>query len=371
MKSFVNANQYIGNMNFNELKVNRVIMHSIIAKMKNQDHATVEESSNLIEASDAVLKIIKVRLIDAAGKNSKAFELEVENSSHDSFYTKAKSLKQSTEAEFINTSQEIAYLLAETQTRVGIPGGYLIVIDGTDEITGVSYAIVIKAEPHEALKQSIVNGVNKMELLEKVFLSPSQKLFKIGILVEKLELSDDSNSTNYSAFLFDDQFRTDSHPAEYFYKDFLGFSTSKNAKIQTQRFYSKTNEFIKTHVSDFRKKVELFGALKTHLTTNNDAVVNPQEFSTSFFPTNDLKDKYNSEVVSQFDHSFEKDNILIKNQLEKRNMNFPQNIKIIGPDAEFDERVNVVNSVEELEELEFDPTNHTIIKISGKPYPNE
>lgn len=358
-------------MNFNELKVNRVIMHSIIAKIKNQDHATVEESKNLIEASDAVLEIIKVRLIDAAGKNSKAFELEVENTSNDSFYIKATNLNDATEPEFIKTSQEIAYLLAETQTRVGIPGGYLIIIDGTDQITGVSYAIVIKAEPHEALKKSIVNGINKMELLEKVFLSPSQKLYKIGILVEKVELADNTNPLNYNAFLFDDQFRTDSHPAEYFYKDFLGFSTSKNAKIQTQRFYSKTNEFINTHVTELSKKVELFGALKTHLKTNTDSIVNPQEFSTTFFPSNDLKDKYNSEVVSQFDHSFEKDNVLIKNQLEKRNMNFPQNIKIIGPDAEFDERVNVVNSEEELEELRFDPSNYTIIKISGKPYPNE
>ena len=166
-------------------------------------------------------------------------------------------MKSKSDPDFIQSSKDIADILADSQKRTNIPGGYIILLDALDEEKSIY--IIIKAEPHQALQR--VDVQSQISLLKSVFLSPSQKLYKIGILCERLDPSGENPSDRFECWLFDDQFRAESHPAEYFYKDFLGFTIGNNAKIQSQRFYDKTEGFIIDSFDDFQVKSN-FSVLK-------------------------------------------------------------------------------------------------------------
>lgn len=357
-------------IDFPNLSIKRAIMHTIEAKLPSQDNASVNYESELVNLTEEVIGIIKQRLVDAAGKNSKAFELEISNTNSDSFFDLVSDLKEKPNNEFITISRNIADLLAENQKRTIIPGGYLVIIDAEDSETGLARYIIIKAEPHQALRLRNQNGRSQIELLRKVFLSPSQKLYKIGIIYEKSAQHDLSPSQRYGCFLYDDQFRADSHPAEYFYKDFLGFSVDSNAKIQCKRFYDKTEMFIKENISDLGARKELINALRTNFTVNNDSLITPFNFSQSYIPES-KRDLYISQVVNELPSSFVKDSVLLDFTLRRRKIDFPKNINIVGPEELFDQRVEIINSEDTLNELNFDHPEYTIMKIKGKPFLNE
>lgn len=342
-----------------------MIMHTIIAKEDHQDHASVDYENSLIELDDEVLRIIRKRLTEAAGRHSKSFELEIENTQEGEFFSICSQLKNHTEPEFISATKDIADLLALGQTNTSWPGGFLIILDCVDDVLQTSIYVVIKAEPHEALQR--IDGQSQIALLKKVFLSPTQKLYKIGILYEKENPASDAVNDAYGCFLFDDQFRTISHPAEYFYKVFLGFSIGNNAKIQSQKFFNKTESFILNEVQDLERKTELLNALRIEFTVNQEATITPNNFAHTYFAEVGLRDQYITGVVHQLPATIVKDQVLIKNKLTKRKVGFPNNIKITGPNDGFDDSVQFINE-DDLGELDLNSDNYTLVKIIGKPF---
>jgi nucleoid-associated protein YejK len=349
------------------LKINRAIIHTVIARKPSEKHASTDLSGELVELNDYAKKLLIIRIQSAFSKASKAFELRIENTANDSFFGYVLGINKMTSDEFVNQSQEIATLLAESQTKPNIPGGFLIVIDAYDDLTKKSVAIAIKADQQEVLKYS--NG--KIEVLEKVFLSQAQKLFKIGVIFEQNHSSEDiSRAGNFRGILFDDQFYAEK-PAEYFFKDFLGFSIDENDKIQNLKFYKETEKFIKTFIKDYEQQVVLIRLLKSYIVDNKTALINPTDFSTQLLSDPKLLNKYNSDVVHQLPSSFSRNPTLIKSPLSNRKIAFKHNIKVSGPEDNFDSYVQVVSNRAELEELDFDDSNYTIVKIMGKPYNNE
>lgn len=358
-------------LDFNNLSVRRIIMHNIIAKTNSSDTATADYETNLFTVNDAVLSTIKERLINAAGRDSKAFELELGATNSGTFYDYCNDLKSLNDEGFISRSQEIADLLAESQKRSTIPGGYLIIIDSYEVETQKAIYIVIKAELHQALQYNKVNGQSQIDLLDQVFLSPSQKLYKIGILFEKTLNETDDPNVRFGCFLFDDQFRTDGHPAEYFYKDFLGFSVGKNSKIQSKRFFDKTENFIKSNIADIFLKRDLLNVLKSTFTINTTSLLTPAIFGRENFSDTAVLDDYFSEVVNELPSSFVKDRTLLLNQLAKKKINFPDNINITGPDDNFDNKVTILLNDSDLREIDTSNAQYTIVKILGKPFSDD
>ncbi len=354
-------------INYSDLSVTRVIIHNILAKQRGQTHSSIEPSDEILNTDERVLLLLKKRLRDAAGRDAKAFEMEIEKTEHESFFDLAINIPGSSKDEFISSSISIAELLGSCQTRPNIPTSYLLIIDAIDSNTDRSIIIVIKAEPHEALRLSIAEGKTHISVLDEVFLSPSQKLFKIGIIYQK-EANDDG-SPNYGCFLYDDQFRFDSQPASYFYKEFLGFSDDKNAKIQTQKFYDKSFTFFINRVKDDELKMKLIGSLKNEIHDNTGALISPREFAITFIPSaGGLRDEYIRDVVGELSGTFMKDDILILSRLNKRNWNFEGNIEVRGPEEGFDRQVELINDSAALDLLSVENPEYTILKIKGKPY---
>jgi hypothetical protein len=356
-------------INFNNLTYTRVIMHSIKQKEIGQDSSEYITSNSLINVDESVIDTIKRRLSDAAGKNSRAFELEIENINPGSFFSLSNDISTLNEDDFIQRSKDIAELLATNQVHRSIPGGFLIILEANDS-ENKSYIIIIKAEPHEALR--LVND-NEIKLLEKVFLSPSQKLYKIGVLYSKtndiiIEEGIDVN-IKFNALLFDDQFRLDGHPAEYFYKDFLGLSINKNSKIQTLSFYNKSQLFIKSISDSSVNKLDLLSSLKVFVKSVVSPIITPVEFAESFL-TGSIKDEYISQVVRKHPSSFIRDTLLINSSLKNKKITFSDKIKIIGPEDGFENYVQILDNLDVYNDLSID-SEYSLLMIKGKPFSND
>lgn len=358
-------------INIAHLNFQRVIMHEIFEKEVKQPHATVEPAKNIYTIDDTAKKILRDRLTTAAGKDSKAFELEIGNSSKGTFYDLATNLKGKTEKIFITQSTKIAHLLATCQTSSNMPGGYLLVIQAEDADDKSSALIVIKAELHEGFRSEKQNGKSVLKVLDDIFLSPSQKLYKIGVIYEKPKAKGTLPNELYGCFLFDDQFRKNTKPAEYFWKDFLGFDISKNAKIQSQLFYEQTYHFIESNFKNTKEKDDLMHELKNLFTINQEKIISPSEFSTTYFSDSSIQDKYANEVLINFPASIVKDSVLIDYELNHKKWNFPNKIKLSGPESDFNKAVTLIDNKELFESLNPEDNSYTILKISGQPFRNE
>ncbi|MCF0043666.1 nucleoid-associated protein [Dyadobacter fanqingshengii] len=343
-------------------------MHTVLPKPKNirDASASVVARQVLSNIDSNVEQIIKDRLIESSGRRGKAFKLQIQQEGAGSFVDLCQELKKLDDPEFIVQSVKIAQLLADAQTSTQYPGGFLLIIEAVNDNSGLFLYLVIKAEPHQAL----VSRVNQIEILNEIFLSPSQKLFKIGIIEERTPEATHMNQ-RFDCFLFDDQFNSDGLPAAYFYNDFLGFSIQANSELQSLRFYRITEDFI-TNAPDISSdgKGPVLDALKQQFTANKNQSVDPSAFGRTYFKEEKVLGRY-LEAISSLPSIFVKNTTLIDSRLKTKKIDFPSKIKIAGPDAHFDDKVKIIDSQEELNNLIAKSQEYTIVVIHGHPFENE
>lgn len=353
-------------INFDELTFKRAAAHQILEKVEGMETATILESNSMLQLNNKVIETMKERLKKAASQNSKSFELEVEDTLESSFYGLTKRMKNAGDEDFLSKSADIARILAESQKSSNIPGGWLIIVEATTQIGSYVY-IALKAEMHEALRFESSN----IEYLNDVFLSPTQKLYKAGIIYERKSEELEYPHSHYGCMLLDNQFRIDSKPAEYFYKDFLGFSVENNPKIQSKRFYEATENFIMNSIDNLDQKNTMLDALHAEFQIDPDKEtmeIDPLIFGSQNFEDTDVLESYAADVANYLPQSIYPDDTLIRGKLDWRKINFPNKVKISGPVKTFDLDIQIVDSLNELQSLDFQHPNFTIVKILGRPF---
>ena len=82
----------------------------------------------------------------------------------------------------------------------------------------------------------------------------------------------------------------------------------------------------------------------------------------------ELTEKYVAEVANYLPEYVLKDPEMIKSKLEWRKINFPNKVTLSAPDRHFDFNIQIINSKDELESIDPEDENVTIVKIIGKPY---
>lgn len=335
---------------YSTLRINRMVMHRIVAKTVDVNHATVEYNDTLIPIDRGIQKILKDRLSQSFGMHSKSFELSIENDADGSTFSFVKDLVNQNDDEFIAISHEIAGLLAEAQGNKGnVPGGYLLIIDCTNHDNHHVY-VLMKAESHNAL--NIVG--NSAQALQNIILSPAQKLYKATVF-EKTGNSNPITKEDFCVHLFDSQFNTGTKLASYFYKDFLGLTISGNASIETKNFY---NLMVSTTEATFADNVDSLNHIKNQvvsLLTSEVAAISPREVILDIVPEGQ-RDLYIRKVANEFEGSFVKDISLLNHQLNNRTVKLGQGLKLYGPTNLFN------NDTVTIENDENDPTIK-IIKI--------
>lgn len=358
-------------VNFYNLEFKRVAIHRILAAQENGEPPQVVPNRNLIILSDEITNLIQDRLSDAAKQANKTFELDIDDTLESGFFGYAKDIPSTSDSIFIDYSAKIAQRLADSQINSSIPGGFLIVIDSVQSDNQKTCIIVIKAEPQEVVKF----GGAEMNIIKDAFLSTSSRLYKFGVLYqldesEKTEeiLEKEFPNNEYGCMLFDSQFSVGSKPAMYFYKDFLGFTTEKNSKIQSKVFYDSTQSFILKEVQDFPIKKELLEVLDMEFKVNKAPSIKPSEFAELYFQDQELIDTYQEDVIQYLPEEIEKNESLIKSKLKNKKVLFPNKIILSGPADSLDANVQVISSNEELKKMNAEQDSYTIIRIKGKPW---
>lgn len=359
-------------INFAHSRFNRIIIHRIFAKKRDEEHSSVEHENQLIVADDEVRRIIKERVNEACGKQSKSFKLQIAKVNEGAFFHLAKDTHSLSESDFITRSKKIATLLGVAQKRTIIPGGFLIIIEGvTDEQN--NFMLVIKAELQEAFTTKFDQETNKkqIEVLREIFLSPAEKFFKIGIICQSENPEENFPNNEFSCMIHDDQFRPGGIPAEFFYSDFLGFSLDKNEKILTKGFYQDTKSVIMNSNVENDTKKSCLNALRTIYKQDQTGIIDPTEFGERFLPP-EVREPYAANVLAQpkYNRPFTKDLSIMGRELTNRIMHFRNKITVQGPEELFDESIKVVKSVEEAVESLQNP-NNTLLEIKGTPYNHE
>lgn len=357
---------------FNSLEIKRAIIHKILERKETDACSQVEENNTIIHCTPKMTLMIIERLLDAMGRKGKGFYLEIGDVAPSSLFMQCNGLDRRTDNEFIATSQALATKLAGLQTKGAIPDSYLMFIEAKDMSyqRGAPVYITIKAEPHSAFQH---NGT-AVDVLENLFLSPSQKLYKVGILYE-----DDNNvvgeeekafpNSHFSGYVFDEQFTGSSNLAKYFYEGFLGFTLLHNGPLQSKKFYDLTSSIIMTKVP-VEDREDLLDALKTVFNADVSIWIRPNEFVENYVADSTLKAVFIAKVVSKLPASILKSSELLDFSLHKRRLNFGE-YYISGPDENFAEKVRVIKTQEELASLDLNDPNHTILVMPGKPNINK
>ena len=321
---------------FNTLRINRMVMHRIVARTAEVDHATVEYNDTLIPIDRDIENVLQDRLASSFGRHSKSFELSIENDGADSTFSFVKDIVDMNDNVFIANSHDIADLLASAQGNKGnVPGGYLLIMDCTNYDHHPVY-VLMKAESHNAL--NIVG--NSAHALQNIILSPAQKLYKSAVF-ERIGKSDPLTKADFDTHLFDSQFNSGTKLASYFYKDFLGLTISGNAPIETKNFY---NLMVSTTESAYADNVDLINHIKDQvvaLLTSEVATITPREAILNIIPEAQ-RDLFIRKVANEYEGSFVKNISLLTHQLNNRTVKLGQGLKLFGPTSLFsDETVTI------------------------------
>ena len=356
-------------INFVGANFNRYIIHTIHKKEREEKHSSVSYKDHLLDVDLDSERIIKTRLSDACGKQTKSFSVAIADSSEGSFFSLAKAAfdKGVSDTDFIEISKDIALLLATAQTTRNPSEGILLVAEG-ETTKGMKFLIALKAELQQAFKTSINPKTNKeqLQLLKDLFMSPDKKLFKIGMIKQDINKGKTYPNSDFSSLLFDDQFARDKNPAAFFYSDFLGFTLDKNEKLATRDFYRMTEGLINKYGGTYKEKQIYLSALRALLWADNSPLIDPKEFGKRYF-NGKLLEKYYDMISNNpsFSRSFTKNIILLNSELSTRKWKF-DGVEIKGKEDKFDEAVKIIENQEQAHQALENPAT-TLVELKGKP----
>lgn len=337
-------------MSFQNLNIARIIIHEVFKR--DADRALVEPryGTQLIQLDVDARDALQARITNALGKSSHGVEMSIKDFGVDSVWNWGKQIIEaaSNDAQFIHSSQRIAAKLAASQGNRTIPGGIVVVIDGTAGNPARSFMCVIKAEPHGGFTKREQDGQLLLEYLRDLILTPQAKLYKIGAFIRQDQnaVTAQEPTGGWRAMLFDDLISAGNKlgAALYFYEAFLGLAFPTNSAFQTKQFHSLTKEFIRNANVDAEKKNDLLNALTTYLKTEQTATIQVGTFSDSYLGTPELKDSYTNYMVQKNfpDTAIHKDLSEVQSALRQRKLIFGHNIKLTAPAEQFEDYVKIL-----------------------------
>lgn len=344
-------------MDFSNIFIERIVIHEIFRRDENRKIITPRYGDSLSELGEDGIDVLEERIINAIGKDSRCMEMEIEKIESTSCAAIVSNLLDLDDKAYIEKSKKIADKLADAQTSMKIPGGVVVVIQGTcgSEETK-RFICIIKAEIHSGFTR---NEEYILTYLSDLLLTPQQKLYKIAVFLEKDDNSNDKLDEKFNLVIYDQNMKKSdtNEAATYFYQTFLGSKFKRNSKIKTRDFYDFTKKHINSlNISD-EDKFSLNMALYSYIKTPNESI-SVDEFATTYLNENlidDYKIYMNNNNIPEI--CFKKNTAYIDSKLKQRRIKFTNEISVSGPANEFNEKIIIKESEDE---------NITILEIRGK-----
>jgi hypothetical protein len=353
-------------INFTDLVIRRVINHEILRRESDKPHSAVKYGEKEVIPTPELEAAILDRLQAALGRGGNGFVLKIADNPHeeDRFFELCQGVNDLGKEEFIARSKAIADRLAAAQRLTHIPASYLIFIDAYDtEFDERPVFIAIKAETHSAFEG------NQMTLISNLILSPSQDLYKVGVLYE----DDNGRGTKpypndrYTAMVFDQSFSKTAGLTAYFYETFLGFDQDENGAIQSERFYELTKAFILAHTPGWQK-INLIQELKNIFLLHTARLIHPVNFAELYLNDDDNKRLYIKQVCEKLPGSIVKDASNIDFDSSRSKVRFGGEIEVSGSVAAFQDKMEIISSREQLSKFDPNDRGFTWVKFKGRPF---
>lgn len=329
-----------------DLQIRRIAVHEVFVRDNDLQPVPPRFSESLALLSADGLAAIRERLIKALGSDSKSIEMTIREDGPASTFQLCASLLDADDERFLELSKRIAQKLAGAQVSRKIPGGVVVVMDGTTGIDAHPFTCIIKAEVHSGFAREAGEAGILIRFLDNLLLTPQQKLHKIGLFIRVSEDASPDGSflgDDFSAYIFDNQMISSeiTTAANYFYEQFLGCTAASSARKLTRDFYNTSRAFLDASPLSDEQKVESVSALHVYLRSNRQHV-HAMEFAQEYLPP-ELHQEFSDYLTERAfpEIAVPKDLSAIKRRLRIRKLSFTSDVRIIGPADRFNELVAV------------------------------
>lgn len=346
----------------NNLSINRIAIHQIYERDENREVRRPKYNNVMTRLPEDGLSALCERVTTALGNNSHSLQMDIVKVDIASTFQMMAKMLYLDDGRFLEESKKLADKLAQCQSTRRIPGGILVVFDGTVGNDELKYIATIKAESQGGFALEAADNVDiLLRYISELLLTPQQKLYKIGLFIERnpnidvqLQGADDFYATIYDQNMNNAETR---NAALYFYESFLGCVIHASNKKLTRDFYNNTKEFISTlNVAD-EQKVDLSNSLYDYLKMSRETIISVNDFATRYFDPRTI-DTYKQHMRSKNfpANAISKDIEYLKNKLRRRQIKFTSKVKITAPSDNFHQLVRVVTQNE----------NETTLCVQGK-----
>jgi len=343
-------------MSFENLSINRVIVHEIYKRTDGRDVVPPTYGTGLVAFDQEALEAFCDRINSAMGSAARSIELDIIEADASSSITIAKTLIEADDTQFIDISKIFANKLTNAQKRRDLPGGVLAIFSGTAGYPMKRIIGMIKAETHNGFTRKVgESGAISLQFLKDLLLTPQTKLYKIGIFWEEDADTTESLPNGWRAFVYDDQISTSNKltAAQYFYEGFLGCRFPETSARRTREFHDYTKEFIQKLDWPEDKKTDLHNALVTYLKVDQSSTVQVSAFAQTYLPAVEIRDDYTHYMTERNfpQNAVAKDLSEVSSALKYRKVTFTGDIKIIAPAEKFQKLIH-------MEGIEGEPDEH-------------
>lgn len=326
-------------MSFRNLTVQRVVLHEIYKRRHDGALIAPRYAEQLIELPPEAMEVFKERVVDAMGTASQSMEMEIAEAGAESAAAIGSSLLGKVDEVFVTGSRQFADKLAAAQMARNLPGGILVVFNGTVGVASHPFVAVIKAEKQTGFRQ---RGTS-LQFLKDLFLTPASKLYKIGFFVRE-GAARRPLPEGWKAFIYDSHMTTANRDgaAKYFFGHFLGCRIPENGAYLTRAFFEHTREFIHELPVEPEVKDDLLTSLYTYLKVDQAPTIQVSAFSTSYLTPENQDDYRNFMASKHFPlTAVQKDTTDIKARLRKRRVRFSGSIELTAPPESFQDLIEM------------------------------
>ena len=334
------------------LRVERIIVHEIYKRGVTDTVVGPKLSSVCTTLDQNGMDTFLNRVIEAIGKDSHCIEMEIRQNGDDSAYATCGKILDSNPEAFISYSQRLATKLAESQVSQTIPGGIVLVFKGSVGNGNDRYVGIMKAELQGGFNRELVDSRLLLQYLSSLFLTPTQRLYKVALFIETNRCDDPESRTpeDFDILVFDHNMKSDEtrQAAKYFYETFLGCGFSPSDRKLTSDFFNKTNSFIGgLHLSD-EDMVDLKTSLYSYLKVSQRPTISIDSYAQEYLPMG-LRDNFRNFMVQEGfpENEINKDLTYLKNKLRKRNLKFTTKVNISAPSEDFERLVKIIDQTAE------------------------
>lgn len=322
------------------LTIRRICLHEVQKRNEDKQPLPVTYAPGLLNLEGRAMAAFASRVHSAYRSDAQCMEMAIANHAQGSVAQLGTALVASNDVDFVQQSRAFADLLNQHQHSRSIPGGLVVVFDGTAGNPATPFFAVMKAEMHEGF----LRGANlTAEFVDSLFLSPKNKLYKIGLFHAKSEPAG-AMPSEWTAILYDKQMTAANRDgaASYFHGSFLGLAIPENSAQKVKTFFDKTQEFIRESNITQEQKTDLYNGLFTYLKVDQSPNIQVGTFAERFM-TEELGEGYRAHMRrARFPtEAIAKDISEISGRLRLRRFRFPSSIVLSGPPEAISDLVTV------------------------------